>query len=69
VTNIDDVYEMGLAVLSSLSKYKDNYKYFLNVIELFSGYAWSVPPKDKTGTSITSVLVYLLRKGKPIIKE
>ena len=32
---------MDLADLSSLSKY-DKYKYLLNVIDIFSGYAWSI---------------------------
>ena len=61
VTNIDDVWEMDLADLSSLSKYNDRHKYLLNVIDIFSRYAWSVPLKDKTGTSITSALKFLFK--------
>ena len=61
VTNIDDVWEMDLANLSSLSKYNDKYKYLLNVIDIFSRYAWSVPLKGKTGTSITSALKSLFK--------
>ena len=61
VTNIDDAWEMDLADLSSLSKYNDKYKYLLNVIDIFSRYAWSVPLKDKTGTSITSALKSLFK--------
>jgi len=38
VRNIDDVWEMDLAVLSSLWKYNDKYKYLLNVIDIFSRY-------------------------------
>ena len=48
VTNIDDVWEMDLADLSSLSKYKDRYKYLLIIIDIFSRYAWSFLLKDKT---------------------
>ena len=47
-----------------LSKYK--YKYLLKVIDIFSRYAWSVPLKDKTGTSITSALKSLFQNRKPI---
>ena len=65
VTNIDDVWEMDLAYLSSLSKY-DKYKYLLNVIHIFSRYVWSVPVKDKTGTSITTALKSLFQNRKPI---
>jgi transposase InsO family protein len=64
VTNIDDVWEMDLSDLSSLSKYK--YRYLLNVIDIFSRYAWSVPLKDKTGNSITSALKSLFQDRKPI---
>ena len=36
VTNIDDVWEMDLADLSSLSKYNEKYRYLLNVIHIFA---------------------------------
>jgi hypothetical protein len=35
VTTIDDVWEMDLADLSSLSKYNEKYRYLLNVIDIF----------------------------------
>jgi len=35
VTNIDDVWEIDLAYLSSLSRYSDKYKYLLNVMTYF----------------------------------
>ena len=66
VTNIDDVLEMDLADIRSLSKCNEKYKYLLNVIDIFSRYAWSVPLKDKTGTSFTAALKYLFRDRKPI---
>jgi transposase InsO family protein len=66
VTNIDDVWGMDLADLSSLSKYNNKYKYLLNVIDIFSRYAWSVTLKDKTGTSITTTLKSLFQNRKPI---
>ena len=66
VTNIDDVWEMDLADLSSLSKHNDKIKYLLNVIDKFSWYAWSVPLKDMTGTSITTALKFLFRDRKSL---
>jgi len=66
VTNIDDVWEMDLADLSSLSKYNDRYKYLLNIIDRFSRYACSVPLKDKTATSITAALKSLFQNRKSI---
>ena len=32
------------------------FKYLLNVIDVFSKYAWSIPIKDETGKSITDAL-------------
>ena len=55
VTNVDDVREMVLADLNSLSKY-NKYKYLLNVIDMFSRYVWRVSLKEKTSTSISSAL-------------
>jgi hypothetical protein len=55
ITNIDDAWEMDLADLISLSKYKDKYKYLPNVIDIFSRFALSVPIKDKTAGSITEL--------------
>ena len=65
VTNID-VWEMDLADLSSLSIHNHKFKYLLNVIDMFSLYAWSVPLKDNAGTSITTALKFLFRDRKPL---
>ena len=66
VTIIDDIWEMDVADLSSLAKYNDKYQYLLNVIDIFSWYAGSVPLKDKTSTSITSDLKSLFQNRNPI---
>jgi len=42
VTNIDVVWEMDVADLSSLSKYNDKYKYTIKRNRKISPYAWSV---------------------------
>ena len=66
VKSIDDVWEMDLTDLSSLSKYNDRHKYLLNVIDIYSRYAWSVFLKDKTGASFISALKFLFQSRKPI---
>ena len=38
---------------SSLSKYNNNYKFILTVIDIFTKYAWAIPLKNKSGLSIT----------------
>ena len=60
---------MDLADLSSHSKHNDKFKYLLNIIDLFSRYAWSVPLKDKAGTSIAIALKFLFRDRKTIIQS
>jgi len=57
---------MDLADLSSLSKYNYTYKWLLNVIDIFSRYAWSEPLKDEAATSITAALKSLFQNRKPI---
>jgi transposase InsO family protein len=64
VTNIDDVWELDHADLSTISRY--NFKYLLNVIDIFSRFAWSIPLKDKTASSITAALKSLFQNRKPI---
>jgi len=51
---------------SSLSKYNDKHKYFLNVLDIFSRYHWSMRLKDTTSNSKTSALKYLFQNRKPI---
>ena len=57
---------MDLADLSSLSKHYDKFKYLLNVIDIFSRYAWSVPLKVKTGISFKTALKFLFLVWKPL---
>jgi hypothetical protein len=64
--NIDDVWETNLAHLNSLWIYRDKYNYLLNVIDLFSRYAWSVTMKNKIATSITAGLNLLFQNKNPI---
>ena len=48
----DNIWEVDLADMQSLSKYNKRIKYLLCAIDLFSKYAWVVPIKDKKGSSI-----------------
>ena len=66
VTNIDDIWEMHLCRFSSLSRYNDKYKYFLNVIEILSRYAWRENLKDKPNKSIAAALTISFQNRKPI---
>ena len=37
----------------SLSKYNNNYKFILKVLDKFAKYAWAIPLKNKSGLSTT----------------
>ena len=39
---------------SSRSKYNNNYKFILTVIDIFTKYAWAIPLKNKSGLSVTN---------------
>jgi len=58
--------EMDLADLRSLSRYNDKYKYLLNVLHIFTRYAWGVRLKGKTNKSIAVALTNLFQNRKPI---
>ena len=50
----DETWSADLIDKSSLSKYNNNYKFILTVIDIFTKYAWAIPLKNKTGLSITN---------------
>jgi transposase InsO family protein len=53
VFNIDDIWTADLDTSKqSLSKENNGYKYLLNVIDIFSKYAFSVPLKSKHSEAI-----------------
>ena len=50
----DEIWSADLIDKSSLSKYNNNYKFILTVIDIFTKYAWAIPLKNKSGLSITN---------------
>ena len=50
----DETWSADLSDKSSLSKYNNNYKFILTVIDIFTKYAWAIPLKNKSGLSITN---------------
>ena len=47
----------------SLSKYNNNYKFILTVIDIFTKYAWAIPLTNKSGLSITNGFKTILSEG------
>jgi len=50
---------------SNLSKQNNNYKYLLNVLDLFSKYAYSIPLKSKSQNEVAAAFAKLFLKNKP----
>ena len=60
----DETWSPDLIDKSSLSKYNNNYKFILTVIDIFTKYAWANPLKNKSGLSITSGFKIVLGEGR-----
>ncbi len=52
VAGIDDTWAADLVDMQAFKKKNDEYAYMLNVIDVFSRYAWSVPLKTKSTTNV-----------------
>ena len=60
----DETWSADLIDKSSLSKYNNNYKFILTVIDIFTKYAWAIPLRNKSGLSITNDSKTILSKGR-----
>ena len=67
VFNTDDIWSADLKDMHPLSKQNKHYKYLLNVIDLFSKYAYSIPLKSKSSAAITNAFksLFLTSKRQP----
>ena len=64
----DETWSADLIDKSSLSKYNNNYKFILTVIDIFTKYAWANPLKNKSGLSITigfKIVISEIPQGGP----
>ena len=60
----DETWSADLIDKSSLSKYNNNYKIILIVIDIFTKYAWAIPLKNKSGLSITNRFKIVLGESR-----
>jgi len=58
---IDDLFQIDLIDLSSLSTYNSSHRYLLMCIDVFSKYAWCVPLKTKSGREVTEAMESILQ--------
>ena len=55
----NEIWSADLIDLKKLKKYNNGFQYIINIIDLFSRHAWSIPIKNKTGKSIVEALTLL----------
>ena len=60
----DDIWDVDLADMQSLSKYNKWIKRLMCAIDLLSKYAWVVPLKDKKGMTIVNAFQKIILKGR-----
>ena len=60
----DETWSADLIDKSSLSKYKNNHKFIITVIDTFTKYAWAIPLKNKSGLSITNGFKIVLGESR-----
>jgi hypothetical protein len=61
--SINDVFQADLADMQNLARYKDNFRYLLTCVCVFSKFAFAIPAKDKRGTSIADAFEKILVSG------
>ena len=60
VYDVDDIWGADLVDMVEWSRSNKGYKYILNVIDMYSKYAWAVPLKDKRGETVTEAFKYIV---------
>ena len=60
----NEIWSADLIDLKKLKKYNNGFQYIINIIDLYSRYAWSIPIKNKTGKSIVEAFDSI-RGSKP----
>src|SRR6188508_2835892 len=62
---LDHLWQIDLVDVSSLSRHNDGYRYLLTCIDCFSRYAWAIPIKNKSATSIVEAFDSISDIRKP----
>jgi len=61
---IDDLYQIDLADLSSLSTFNGGMRYLLTCIDVFSKRAWAIPVRTKSGRDVAEAFEKILEERK-----
>lgn len=63
---INDIWAVDLVDMQEWAENNDGYKYMLNIIDVFSRYAWSIPLKTKTAKEVLKAFESIKEKPKRI---
>lgn len=66
---IDDVWSCDLVELQEWNYQNKGFKYILNVIDVFSKFAWSIPLKDKKGVTVVEAFRQIAKQFGRIPKH
>ena len=69
VYGVDDIWGADLVDMQEWSRVNKGYKYMLNVNDVLTKYAWSVPLKDKKGDTVTEAFKYIVQNSNRIPKH
>lgn len=71
ISNIDDLWEMDLIDVQSISRKNRGYRFILAVIDCFSKYAWCIPIKRKTPKEIISAfnVIFSSTTRRPMVLQ
>ena len=61
---VDNIWSCDLVEMQEWSKENKGYRYMLNVVDVFSKYAWSIPLKDKTGITTLNAFKQIVQSSK-----
>ena len=61
---MDDLWQMDLVDLSSLSRQNAGYKYLLTCIDVLSKYAWVLPIRDKRGNTLVTAIKQMMTNSQ-----
>jgi hypothetical protein len=64
VQSIDHVWSCDLVEMQEWMNKNDGYKYMLNIVDVLSKYAWSVPLKNKTAETVVDAFQKVITESK-----
>ena len=69
VFGIDDMWGCDLVEMQEWNYQNKGFRYMLNVIDVFSKYAWSIPLKDKKGLTVVQAFKQIVKQSGRIPKH